>query len=251
MPKNTDNFLNQKDNLSPQKMFRNSAIPTTTSLCRIRGFTIDLLFLLSYGARRTPELAKASGKNRSYVNTYLNRMWIYGLVEKQRLFWKLTPLGLEIYDYFNNNTILTNKQTRTPSNNNTLLYKQHIDNRKITDRQQIDNTSRQKLPRQLSIDLWQRKSSLDDTEKEVVEVLIKHYNETGSKFILVKDQYEMAERLRKNPQDVMAALKTLREDNIVYLYRSTLDGIWKVGLKKDFVEKLKLASLQGDTPSPL
>jgi DNA-binding Lrp family transcriptional regulator len=73
-------------------------------------------------------------------------------------------------------------------------------------------------------------------EKEVVEVLMKHYNETGSKFILVKDQFELSEKLKANPSEVLEALKNLRQDNIIYLYRSDIQGYWKVGLKIGFLK---------------
>jgi DNA-binding transcriptional regulator YhcF (GntR family) len=76
-------------------------------------------------------------------------------------------------------------------------------------------------------------------EKEVVEVLMKHYNETGSKFILVKDQFELAEKLGANPGEVVEALKNLRQDNIVYLFRSDIGGYWKVGLKRGFLRVLE------------
>jgi hypothetical protein len=76
-------------------------------------------------------------------------------------------------------------------------------------------------------------------EKEVVEVLMKHYNETGSKFILVKDQFELAEKLKANPSEVLEALKNLRQDNIIYLYRSEIQGYWKIGLKTNFIEIIK------------
>jgi DNA-binding transcriptional regulator YhcF (GntR family) len=76
-------------------------------------------------------------------------------------------------------------------------------------------------------------------EKEVVEVLMKHYNETGSKFILVKDQFELAEKLKANPNEILEALKNLRQDNIIYLYRSDIQGYWKIGLKTNFVKMLE------------
>jgi DNA-binding transcriptional regulator YhcF (GntR family) len=76
-------------------------------------------------------------------------------------------------------------------------------------------------------------------EKEVVELLLKHYNETGSKFILVRDHFELAEKIGANPGEIIEALKNLRQDNIVYLYRSDIRGYWKIGLKKGFVEILE------------
>jgi DNA-binding Lrp family transcriptional regulator len=76
-------------------------------------------------------------------------------------------------------------------------------------------------------------------EKEVVEMLLKHYNETGSKFILVRDQFELAERLGASPSELLEALRNLRQDNIIYLFRSDIGGYWKVGLKRGFLETLE------------
>lgn len=78
--------------------------------------------------------------------------------------------------------------------------------------------------------------------KEVVEVLLNHYNETGSKFILVKDIFELAEKLKANPTEVLEALKNLRQDNIIYLYRSDIEGYWKIGLKANFIKILENAA---------
>jgi DNA-binding Lrp family transcriptional regulator len=65
-------------------------------------------------------------------------------------------------------------------------------------------------------------------EKEVVEMLLRHYNETGLKFILVKDQFKLSEKLKANPSEVLEALKNLRQDNIIYIYRSDIERYWKL-----------------------
>jgi DNA-binding Lrp family transcriptional regulator len=76
-------------------------------------------------------------------------------------------------------------------------------------------------------------------EKEVVEVLLRHYDETGSKFILIKDQFELSEKLKVNPSEILEALKNLRQDNIIYLYRSDIQSYWKIGLKTSFIKMLE------------
>jgi len=96
-----------------------------------------------------------------------------------------------------------------------------------------------KALKQVRFDLWLQNSSLNDTEKEVVEALTRHYNEIGSKFILVKGQFELAEKFGKNPDMLLEALKRLVQDSIIYLFRSQLEGHWKIGLKKAFVEALQ------------
>ena len=84
--------------------------------------------------------------------------------------------------------------------------------------------------------------TLDDIEKAVVEVLIEHYNKTGSKFIMVKDQYELAEKLQVNPSELPNALKNLRQDGIIYIFRDKTFNQWKIGIKKDFLKLLERGS---------
>ena len=84
--------------------------------------------------------------------------------------------------------------------------------------------------------------SLDDAERTVVEVLVEHYDRTGSKFFLVGDKYELAEKLNLNPNIMGDALKNLVQDNIIYKFRLKREGLTKIGLKKAFVEALKRSS---------
>jgi len=201
-------------------------LSTTTSLGRVRGFTIDLLYYLKSGPKRCCELVQITGKYHDYVHSYLRNMRNYGLVEKDGVFWKLSDLGANFQAYLDivyNNIIEYGKKKE----------------RKKKERGKKKESSLPKKSEQLSLSLFLRDSSLDDTEKEVVEVLVNHYNKTGSKFILVKNQYDLADRLKKNPQDIIKALANLRQENIIYLYRSTLEGYWKIGLKKHFIKLLE------------
>jgi len=202
---------------------------TTTALGRVRGFTIEVLYHLQKGQKRCCELVEITGKSHPYVWSYLKRMQNYKLVEKNEGFWFLSDIGVNFLKHLN---IVYN---------NIIEYKQII-NRKQTDNQQKIDTSltnaKKKTVKQIPISLWLRDSDREQVEKEVVEVLVEHYNRTGSKFILVKDQYELAEKCRANPDDIMEALKNLRQDNIIYLIHSDVKGYWKIGLKKAFIEAL-------------
>jgi arginyl-tRNA synthetase len=125
-----------------------------------------------------------------------------------------------------------------------IVYNNIIDYRKKVERKSKENkkkveSNQPKTTKQIPISLWLQNSGLDNVEKEVVEVLLKHYNETGSKFILVKDQFELSEKLKANPSEVLEALKNLRQDNIIYLYRSDIQGYWKIGLKTSFIKILE------------
>ena len=220
-------ILSQKERPISASTEPYSTISTTTSLGRVRGFTVDLVFHLKDGPKRCCDLAEITGKYHCYVWRYLKNMQNYGLVEKQGLLWNLSVLGEDFLSYLN---IVYN---------NIIEYRKKIERSTKEVRKKI-NTSRPKRHKQVSISLFLRDSKLDDTEKEVVEVLVNHYNKTGSKFILIKDEYELANKLSKNPQGILQALVNLRQDNIIYLMRAhDFPGYHKLGLKRDFVTLLE------------
>ena len=224
-------------------------ISTTTfaAVSKIRGFTVTLLYALESKCMRTSEVAETTGKPRPYVGSYLCRLQNYGLVEKKGFFWELTPFGRFLLSYFKEF-----EKTKEDLKNKicNIIYKsQQKDNRRITDRQQIDNTSSPKKVKQLSIRLWLQNShrSIDDAEAKVVEVLLDHYNKTGSKFIFVSppDMYAVAERFNITPIQAEYALRNLYQDRIVYHRYDRQHNAIKLGLYKAFIEKLKLTAKQG------
>jgi len=100
------------DNMLEDLIALSSTVSTTTSLGRVRGFTIDLLFLLKDGPKRLRDLAEITEKTRPYVYTYLRNIRNYGLTEKKGFLWKLTLLGEEFHSYLNilyNNIIISRK----------------------------------------------------------------------------------------------------------------------------------------------
>jgi Mn-dependent DtxR family transcriptional regulator len=182
--------------------------------------------MLFDGGGRCCDLAEKSGKSQPYIHRYLRNLRKYGLVVKNDAFWFLTPKGAEFVKYLDF------------VNNKIIEYRKKEERKSKEDRKKVES-NQPKTTKQISISLWLQNSGLDSVEKEVVEVLMKHYNETGSKFILVKDQFELAEKLGANPGEVVEALKNLRQDNIVYLFRSDIGGYWKVGLKRGFLRVLE------------
>ncbi|MEM0006758.1 MAG: hypothetical protein QXR89_00615 [Candidatus Bathyarchaeia archaeon] len=152
----------------------------------------------------------------------------YGLALKNGDFWFLTDSGVEFVKYLDF------------VYNNIIDYRKKVEKRSKENKKKIE-TNQPKTTKQIPISLWLQNSGLENVEKEVVEVLLKHYNETGSKFILVKDLFELAEKIKANPDEVLEALKNLRQDNIIYLYRSDIQGYWKIGLKMSFLKMLENA----------
>lgn len=229
-------------------MGRLAAISSTTTvrvtaLERIRGFTVKLLVYLKRGEKRCIDIAVTTGKTRHYVHEYLERMQLYGLARKNNAFWRLTDLGDFMADYFIDFLKELKKEIKKERNKEINKERKkeskQIDNRQTTDNQQLDNTSPKPEPkpqRQTLLSLWLLKSPLPDKEKEVVEMLTNHYEETGSKFLYFKTPYELAERLRVNPEQVNEIMMHLSQDRIAYLWKDPKHNAWKVGLYKAFVE---------------
>jgi hypothetical protein len=217
-------------------MSRLSAITSTTTvrvsaLERVRGFTVKLLVYLKRGEKRCIDITVATGKTRHYVHEYLERMQIYGLARKKDAFWHLTDLGDFMADYFIDFLKELKKERKKES--------KQIDNRQTTEEPHLDHTIQKAEPkpqRQTVLSLWLSKSPLGDKEKEVVELLTRHYEETGSKFLYFKTPYDLAERLQVNPAQVTEIMMNLQQDHVAYHWRDKGHDAWKVGLYKAFVE---------------
>ena len=216
-------------------------LSTTSTLSRIRGFTIELLFLLKDECLTSTEISQRTGKSGNYVRCYLYNMRKYGLVDKELCFWKITILGRKIIEHYIkvNNIIIESKRKQKKSKRRVKESKRWI--RKNEDLLCAETSYKacRRKSRQIQIEPFLRNCNLDDLEKAVVEVLIDHYNRTGSKFIMVKDQYELAERLKCNPSELPNALKNLRQDGIIYVFKDKTFNCWKIGLKKAFLEAIR------------
>jgi len=216
-------------------------LSTTSTLSRIRGFTLELLFLLKDECLTSTEISQKTGKSGNYVRCYLYNMRKYGLVDKELCFWKITILGRKIIEHYIkvNNIIIESKRKQKKSKRRVKESKRWIRKKEDLLCAETSIKACRRQTRQIQIEPFLRNCNLDDIEKAVVEVLIKHYNKTGSKFIMVKDQYELAERLNANPSDLPNALKNLRQDGIIYIFRDKTFNCWKIGLKKAFLEVLQ------------
>ena len=74
-------------------------LSTTSTVSRIRGFSIILLFCLKDGCLRTRDICEKLDKYLQYVNRYLYNLQNYGLVEKVEDFWILTEEGADFIEY--------------------------------------------------------------------------------------------------------------------------------------------------------
>jgi hypothetical protein len=175
------------------------------------------------GSLASWQVAQQTMKKSDYVNVYLKRLRKYGIALKEDEFWFLTDFGEYLC------TVLCRDRDRDRDRQNT--------NRTLIEHKQ--NTSRKRRLFQVSLESWLRDQNPGEAERVVVELLVKHYNETGSKYILARDHYSMAELLRINVEDVVEVLANLRQDHIVYHMRDPTSGWWKLGLIKAFVDGLQ------------
>lgn len=178
--------------------------------------------MLSEEELTSSQIAERLDKTSCFVRQYLYRLRNYGLAENNEYFWNLSQKGVEIFNLLKS-----------------LKYFHSTSNRRVTERQQKSNSYLYKKPLQASLSAWSGKDSLSDCEKEVVEMLVKHYDATGSKFTLYQNEYELSERMGFTIETLQKAIKRLREDHIIYLIRERTQNCWKLALKKAFVELLE------------
>jgi hypothetical protein len=180
-------------------------------------------FLNDCGSLASWEVAEKVDRGSNFVRPYLYRLRRYGVVDKDEGMWFLTDFGLYLTSLLCNNNNNNNNKSNT----------------RVTQQQHNSNTSQLKKPRQVSIEAWLCDSNPAAAERGVVDILVSHFNKTGSKFVLVKDHYAMSELLSINVGDVPDVLANLRQENIIYLMRDPTSGQWKLGLKKAFLELLE------------
>jgi len=79
-------------------------------------------------------------------------------------------------------------------------------------------------------------------EKVVVEVLLDHYNKTGSLFRYYRNIYHAADSFKIPVDKIDTVLMRLKQDRVAYKYWDKHYGALKIGLYKAFIKKLKIAA---------
>ena len=77
---------------------------------------------------------------------------------------------------------------------------------------------------------------MDESKVETLEVLLDHFNSTGSPFIYLNFIEDL--HLDYSDQTLQEAFRKLRQDNVIYLWQDRGIKALKLGLKKAFIEKL-------------
>jgi len=226
-----------------------SAISSTTTAARIRGFTLELLGLLRNDVVSVFELAEITDRPLKLLRIYLSRLRRYGLIEGEGEFWTASDEGLYVLSLLSSrkkqNEILS-KRLEGPHNIKSYSSKSYTGNSNAgTDRQHFDNSSttlRQHFPKQLTLEKAFQRFNLNDCEREVVEALLAHYNRTGSKYKYINYAEDL--QLDYPSRILQEAIRKLRQDNIIYLWQDRAMNALKLGLKKAFLEKLGTLTLK-------
>ncbi len=203
-----------------------SITPTPTVLlsnpCKFRGKTIDILGILSNsGGMTTREISDRTGIPVRTVGVYCRGGEKRGIFErKERWGWKVTSFGFLILSINNNNG---------KTNDNDM-----INEGKTKDKRTLDSP---KKSHQLNLSVFTNRSDITEPERVVVGVLVEHYERTGQKFRYFRDFYHFCDETGVGAVDAPAALARLKEEGCIYTRKDEFG--WKIGLKVDFVERLK------------
>ncbi len=169
----------------------------------------------------TREIADHTGIPIKTVNVYC---WLgekRGIFErKERWGWIATPFGFFILSINNNND------------------KSKINDVLIKDKSSINHLyTVPKKSHQLNLTVFTNRSDITEPERVVVGVLVQHYERTGEKYRYFRDFYHFCDETGVGAVDAPAAIARLKEEGCIYTRKDEFG--WKIGLKVNFVERLK------------
>jgi len=203
-----------------------SITPTPANLisnpCKFRGKTIEILGVLSNsGGMTTLEIADQTGIPVRIVSIYCINGEKRGVFErKERWGWKVMSFGFLILDINNNNV-----KTKLKESKNEVKTKLN---------RTLDSP---KKSHQLDLSVFTNRSDITEPERVVVEVLVKHFERTGEKYRYFRDFYHFCDETGVGAVDAPPAIARLKEEGCIYTRKDEFG--WKIGLKVNFVERLK------------
>jgi hypothetical protein len=185
---------------------------------RIRGFSVDILAELQRtGGATTNELRRELGRSGGYLRSYLYNLYSYGAIGRSDLWgWKITAYGEAVLS----------------SSSSSGKRREEEEKKKSKRRAKETN-------RQLNLSLFSSESDISEDEMRVVAVMAEHYERTGEKFRYFKDPYDFCESVEIPAVGINELLARLKEEGIIYVRKETELGMWKIGLKLAFVERLQ------------
>lgn len=217
------------------KQLLKASTTTTVNIARIRGLSLEILALLySREGAYVPDIADVLGKSRTYVRQYLHRLLKYGCVDRYDGWgWKITPLGIDIILY--NDSIQYNNNNTERNTSVTLPLQKR--NSSVTVSSHAPHTTASS--RQLNLSLYSDNPDISDPERAVVVVLAEHYEQTGEKYRYYSDMYDFCEQMGISSIGVNHLIAKLKQEGVIYVMWMRDLEMWKIGLKKDFVERLQ------------
>ncbi|MBP2029742.1 hypothetical protein J2755_000662 [Methanohalophilus levihalophilus] len=203
--------------------------PTTVQTNRIRGYSLDILSELQNTVLTGPEIAGKIDRGYAYTKVYLYRLYNYGCIDRiERWSWKITPLGTEILST-NTNTKLGNRR---------VTEKEQKSNRRVTEESNKSYTT--DSSRQLNLSLYTSDPDVTEPERVVVLALASHYEKTGEKYRYFRDMYDFCEQIEISAVGINELLAKLKQEGVIYIRQEKMLGMWKIGLKVNFVERLTM-----------
>jgi len=212
-------------------------LSTTTAITKIRGFSIELLYLLRERPMTTPEMTELTGKSVRYVSRYLYNMRKYGLLEKNGYFWKITELGVSFLNFIERR----NKQ---------IKIKRKKYERKTKEKQK---RKCQKMSLKASFRIWLEKyqHSLSEEEVRIVEVLLEQYDKTGSPFIFCPKLEDAVEYFKIGYLGIHECFRKLKQEGVAWVFPDKTYMAYKIGLYKKFIDQLKkISEIYSETKPP-
>lgn len=202
------------------------SITTTTtdpkfSPQKYRGHTLEILGVLSeFGGLTTREISNKTGISCNDISHICRRAARRGIFDRKESWgWSVSPLGMLVL------SVVTTTTT--------------IRDTKGTEQGHKRDTKGTQSSRQLNLAAFTSREDITETDQKVVVELTEHYERTGVKYRLFKDEYELADAMKIPVVDVLPTLRHLREEGCIYFQRDSLG--WKIGLMKAFVWRLENA----------
>jgi len=197
----------------------------TTTLTKIRGFSLDILKALKKGPKSSSELCLELGVKGNYIRSYLHNLKKYGLVTKNEIFWKIVPDKIntinKIIDIENiykakESKRISERKSKTKTNGERILEKERLKE---------------------AFEHFLKQQKYEVVVVNVAKRLFEHYLETGAKFVIFGTPEDIESFFGLYRKDIARAISMLTNERVAYMWKSS--GELKIALYKDFIERLK------------
>lgn len=223
--------------------------PTTTTttetrvrLGSIRGYSLDVLKAINEGITLVPYIAQVIGKTTRYTHAYVANLTRYGLISRDSDgYLSLTLRGKAF------SSLLLHLAKSKLKESTKEVQTKYKEGTKKGEEEKSDPWKLEPIPqKQLSITGWIARMNVDEAVAVVVDGFVKHYNETGGKYLFFKgnskspDWYEVGETFNLDTETAKRAFTELFEQQRFSKYADTSVGKWKIAIKPQFLQELEM-----------